>query len=455
MKLKIISKWRTYRVLAVVVFVVLAGFLAACVHDNGGSRPDPITGDELLTITQEQTFKYFWDFGHPVSGMAREGEGTGHPDYTVTTGGTGFGLMAILVGVERNFITRAEAVTRLTKIVDFLQTKATAYHGVYPHWMHGSTGTTIPFSPNDNGADLVESAFLFQGLLIVYEYFKTGTDPAETALCAKIQTMWKAVEWDWFTRGGQNVLYWHWSPDKDWIMNHQLRGWNEVLITYVLAASSPTHAISKTAYAGWGGSSIVTNNAYYGIQLPMGAQRGGPLFFTHYSFLGLDPHGLKDENVDYWKQVKNQAMINYLYCVDNPLKYKGYGKNCWGLTASNTPSSVNNGYYASAPTASDDKGIIAPTGALSSFPYTPDESMAALEHYYNDHGSRLWGKYGFYDAFRPDGTWYKTGYLAIDQGPIIVMIENYRTGLLWKLFMGNQDVKNGLSKLGFTITPVK
>ncbi|MCL2127493.1 MAG: hypothetical protein FWH38_04505 [Treponema sp.] len=446
-----IRERRGCKLYALVIIAVFAGCLAACSQNVSTVRPPPVTGEELLTLAQEQTFKYFWDYGHPVSGMARERD-NGRDLITVTTGGTGFGVMAILAGAKRGFITREEAVTRLTVVVDFLREKATAYHGAYAHWINGNTGATIPFSPDDNGADLVETAFLFQGLLAAYEYFKTGTDPAEAALCGKIQAMWEAVEWDWFTRNGENRLYWHWSPNKEWIMNMPLRGWNETLIVYVLAAASPTHGITKDVYNGWGGGSIVTNQSFYGIRLPMGGfQKGGPLFFTHYSFMGLDPRGLKDENVDYWEQVTAQAKINYLYCVENPLKYSGYGPNAWGLTASNT----DDGYNASAPVAnrSMDKGIIAPTGALSSFPYTPDESMAALEHYYNDRREMLWGKYGFYDAFRPDGTWYDTGYLAIDQGPIVVMIENYRSGLLWRLFMGNEDIRNGLSKLGFTSDP--
>ncbi|NJM26361.1 MAG: hypothetical protein HC859_13635 [Bacteroidia bacterium] len=400
-----------------------------------------VSDDDLLTLVQQQTFKYFWDFAQASSGMARERNTSGN---LVTSGGSGFGLMAIIVGIERNFITRAEGIQRLDKILDFLET-ADRFHGAWSHWIDGNSGDVIPFSGNDNGGDLVETSFLVQGLLTFRQYLDP-LDPTEQSLITRINALWQGVEWDWYTRGGQNVLYWHWSPDKDWVMNLPIRGYNECLITYVLAASSTTHTIGKPVYtegfARNGG--IVNGKTFYGYSLPVGNDYGGPLFFAHYSFMGLDPRNLSDTYANYWTQNTHHTLINYEYCVANPKNFVGYSEANWGLTASDN----HQGYSAHSPT--NDLGVITPTAALSSFPYTPDESMAALKFFYYTVGDKLWGDYGFYDAYNVTQGWTATSTLAIDQGPIIVMIENHRSGVLWDLFMSCPEVQAGLTKLGFT-----
>ncbi|GAC1442274.1 MAG: glucoamylase family protein [Sediminibacterium sp.] len=413
-------------------------------------KKETLSDTALVNLVQQQTFRYFWDFGHPVSGMARERSNVAYDygDETVTTGGTGFGAMAMIVAAERKWIPRDSVAARLLKMVKFLG-KANSYHGVFPHWMNGSTGQIIPFSRKDDGGDLVETSFLFQGLLCVREYFKEN-NKTENELRNRITSLWKEVEWNWHTRDNRDVLYWHWSPNNGWAKNFELRGWNECLITYVLAASSPDYSINASVYHKcWAVSDHFKNGKeYYGIKAPLGFEYVGPLFFSHYSFLGLNPKGLKDRYADYWEQNRNHTLINYKYAVDNPKQFKGYGENCWGLTASDIP----NGYTASSPT--NDVGVIAPTAALSAFPYTPAESMRALKHFYFDLGDKIWGEYGFVDAFSEAKNWSAKSYLAIDQGPIVVMIENYRSGLLWKLFMNIPEIQNGLTKLGFTSTAI-
>lgn len=400
-----------------------------------------ITDDQLLTLVQEQTFKYFWDFAHPVSGLARERNTSGD---VVTTGGSGFGVMAIIAGIERGFITRQEGIDRLETIVTFL-TNADRFHGVWPHWMNGNTGDVIPFSTKDNGGDLVETAFMIQGLLSVRAYLNDA-DAQEAAVKAKITKLWETVEWDWYTQGGQDVLYWHWSPNYEWEMNHQIRGWNEGLIVYVLAASSPTHPIGANVYHnGWARNGEIKNgNEYFNINLPLGYNRGGPLFFAHYSFLGLDPRNLEDRYANYWNQNVNHTLINRAYAIANPKNFVGYSAHSWGLTASDN----HEGYSAHSPT--NDLGVITPTAAVSSVPYTPEASLTAIRHFYYILGDKLWGDYGFYDAFNFTEEWIADSYLAIDQGPIIVMIENHRSALLWELFMANKEIAVGLEKLGFT-----
>jgi hypothetical protein len=400
--------------------------------------------NDLLSVVQQQTFKYFYDFAEPNSGMARERNTSGN---LVTSGGSGFGIMALIVGMERNFISREQGLARMDKIVTFLET-ADRFHGAWSHWINGTNGDVIPFGTNDNGGDLVETAFLVEGLITFRQYLNSGV-PAEQTLINRINTLWQGVDWEWYRKeGNENVLYWHWSPDKAWIMNHQIKGWNECLITYVLAASAPTPAftIPKVVYeSGWASNGGIRNTtSSEGLVLPVGAPSGGPLFFTHYSFVGMNPTNLSDQYANYWTQNVNHSLINYRYCVRNPKNFVGYSDECWGLTASDN----HIGYNAHSPT--NDLGVITPTAALSSFPYTPTESMRALKFFYYTMGDRLWGNYGFYDAFNVTENWYADSYLAIDQGPIIVMIENYRTGLLWDLFMSAPEVQAGLTKLEFS-----
>ena len=412
-----------------------------------------IADTALFRIVQQQTFQYFWAGAEPVSGLARE---RFHADNIypqndkniVTSGGGGFGVMAILVGIERNFITRAEGLKQLEKIVQFLET-ADRFHGAWPHWWNGETGKVKPFSKFDDGGDLVESSFMLQGLLCVRQYFTNGSQP-EKLLAAKIDKLWKEVEFD-FYRNGKNVLYWHWSPNVGWKMNFAVRGYNECLIMYILAASSPTHSVPARVYhEGWAeNGKIKDTSSYAGYTLNMLYQgdppQGGPLFWAHYSYLGLDPRGLKDQYANYWEENKSLSMINYQWCVNNPKKFKGYGPDNWGLTASYS----TNGYMAHAPNIENDKGVITPTAALSSFPYTPTQSMAAMKHWYTDMKEKTWGPYGFFDAFSEEENWFPRRYLAIDQGPIVVMMENHRSGLLWNLFMSCPEIKEGLKKLGF------
>jgi len=397
-----------------------------------------ISDEELLTLIQAQTFKYFYDFAHPNSGLARERNTSGN---TVTSGGSGFGLMAMIVAIERGFITRLEAITRWQKIFDFLE-NADRFHGVWSHWINGDTGKVIPFSAKDNGGDIVETAFLIQGMLTVRQYLNES-DPTESAMIAQINKMWEEVEWDWYTQGNQKIITWHWSPNFGFDINLDVRGHNETQIIYTLAAASPTYSIDletyQNGYARNGG--MQNGNTFYGEVLPAGSGRGGPLFFSHYSYLGMDPRNLSDQYVNYWEQNVAHTRINRAYCIDNPNDYVGYSETCWGLTASDN----NTGYSAHSP--SNDKGVITPTAAISSIPFTPEKSMEAIKHFYYDLGSRLWGEYGFYDAFNPTEGWVASSYLAIDQGPIICMIENHRTGLLWDLYMSAPEVQVGLDKL--------
>jgi len=435
--------------LLILVKGLFISFLALECHASSILK-SKLSDETLMTMVQKQTFQYFWVGAEPVSGMAPERIhfDSEYDANIVTTGGSGFGIMAVLVGIERGFITRKEGLARLEKITTWLE-MADRFHGVYPHWLFGNTGKVRPFSSDDNGGDLVETSFLFQGLLCVRQYFQNGNN-REKKLAGKIDKLWKEVEWDWYRGENKgNVLIWHYSPNFAWKKNHKIQGYNECLVTYVLAASSPTFPISPEVYhEGWAKKGEIAGGpTKYGYELPLkhsgSPGYGGPLFWAHYSFMGLDPRGLKDKYADYWKNNQNQVLIDYQYCIENPKKYMGYDSCCWGLTASYSVK----GYSAHKP--ENDRGVISPTAALASMPYAPKESLAAMRYFYEKLGDKLWGPYGFYDAFSLSEGWFPKKYLAIDQGPIIVMIENYRSGLLWKLFMSSSEVKQGLKKLGF------
>lgn len=422
----------------------------------------PMTDAELLTMVQHASFRYYWEGAHPEAGMALENR-PGDPNL-VATGASGFGIMALLVGVERGFITRVQGRERMRTILDFLET-ADRFHGAFPHFLNGKTGEVRPhFGDYDDGGDLVETSFLMQGLLAARQYFRN-----DQQIYDRITALWEGVEWDWYRRSEDSkFLYWHWSPNHGWKLDHPLIGWNETMITYLLAIASPTHSVPARLYhTGWAGTSeraveyrqawgktthgdhYVNGHSYYDTELPVGVGRGGPLFFTHYSFLGFDPRGKRDRYTNYFENNRRIAQISRAYSVDNPMGHEGYGADAWGLTASDGPD----GYHPHEAIPRHDTGTITPTGALASFPYTPDASMAALKHFYRDRAEQLWGIYGFRDAYNPEADWVSPIFMGLNQAPIVVMIENHRSELVWNQFMANPEIGRALDAIGFSPVP--
>jgi hypothetical protein len=447
-----VPKEKSYISLNIGVTGVTNEFKVSAYDDSGNESPlsdsvvtttHDMTDEEFLDMVQRTTFRYFWDYAHPISGLTRERLGSGE---TVTIGGSGFGVMALLVGIERGYVSREQGIGRMLTILNFLNTQADRFHGAFPHWMNGTTGAVIPFGQYDDGGDLVETSFMVQGLLAARQYFDQSTTE-EIEVRNLITQIWETVEWDWYRRTSfSNYLYWHWSPNYGWQMNFKLIGYNETMITYLLAIASPTHSVpANLYYDGWASSTgYFINQTYYGYKLWVGDPYGGPLFFAHYSFLGFDPRNKKDIYCNYFLNNENHTLINRAYCIANPQGHTGYGSDCWGLTASDDPW----GYLAHEP-YSNDNGTITPTAALSSMPYTPTESLSALKNFYRTYYGNLWGEYGFKDAFNLDVNWFANSYLAIDQGPIIDMIENHRSNLLWNNFMANPEIPAMLDSIGF------
>jgi len=417
--------------------------------------------DELLTMAQEGCFRYYWEGAHPNSAMAIEIT-PGNPDLCAM-GASGFGVMALITGTERGFVTREQGAERVLKLVRFLS-KADRYHGAWPHFLDGRTGRTIAyFGIYDDGADLVETAFMMQGLLTARQYFSRDT-AAEKEIRDTITQLWQEVDWAWFRReANSDFLYWHWSPDHGWYISHPLIGWNETLIIYLLAIASPSHPVPAsmwhTGFAsqgdkaveyrqGWGrttqGDHFTNGHSYYGIPLEVGVGSGGDLFFTQFSFLGFDPRGRRDRYTNYFQNNRALSLINRAYCIANPRGYAGYGADCWGLSAG-----INGG----KPIPSDDSGTICISAALGVFPYTPAESMAVLKHLYRDLGDKTWGIYGFYDGFNASTNWYEEVWMGLNQAQIVAGIENHRSGLLWKNFMANPEIQPALNAIGFKPDP--
>lgn len=397
---------------------------------------------ELRDRVAQASVGYFADWAHPVSGMARERSG-GAFGYdvsdTVAVGGTGFGIMAQIVAAARGWRPRAEVEDRVRRVVGFLRT-ADRFDGVFPHFLHGATGRLVPVI--DDGADLVETAFLAMGLLCAAGFF--GRDAPD--LAADIEALTGEIDWAAHVRDSDGGLMWHRNPARPWSATSlPIRGWNEALVVFVLAAGSSRHPPPSRCYhESWArGGQFLNGRVCHGVTLPLGPDRGGPLFLSQYSFLGLDPRGLRDLYADYGAQARAHALVNRAHCLANPHGWRGYGADCWGLTASDDPS----GYVAHSP--AEDTGVVTPTAALGSLPFVPREAMRALRHFHDDLGDRIWRETGFADAFSLHHDWVADSQLAIDQAPIVISLENHRSGLLWRLFMARPEVRRGLTALGF------
>ncbi|QKX00113.1 MULTISPECIES: glucoamylase family protein [unclassified Agrobacterium] len=364
----------------------------------------------------------------------------GLPIHEITSiSGVGFGFLALVVGVHRAWITRQEGADRANRMLQSLGA-VKRFHGAFPHFIQTAGGKTIPFAKFDDGGDLVETALLVQGLICAREFFDRQTAD-EIDLRRSVADIVETVEWAWFTQGKRGPLFWHWSPRYGWAKNLPIVGWNEALVSYVLAAGSTADAIDPASYhAGWARNGEITNGTtYLGVRLPLGEPFGGPLFLSHYSFCTLDPRGLGDVYCsDYLEQVHAHSLINYRYCSTRYAPEDG-----WGLSACDGPK----GYVVNSPT--EDHGIIATTAALSSMPFLPLRSKQAAERFLQWHGGALVGRFGLMDSFEPTTGWVSKTHLAINQGPVVAMMENHRSGLIWDLFMNAQEIQTGLYRLGF------
>ena len=436
---------RAFLILSVIAFIACGKDpLPTIIVDKNDNTYSPEKVQPVLDEWQHKTFNFFYDGASPSTGMALEGNDRGP---VVTTGGSGFGLMAIITGSERGWITRQQATERTQKIVRFLG-KAERFKGMWSHW-YNPDGTAHPFGNQIKTGDVIESAFMAAGLLTASEYFNSNS-AIESEIRDSVQSFWNTMDWRLYARSGR-ALQWLWFSQED-RLDLDIKGWNEGWIAYILALAAPVpHNISEEIYTqGWqnNGGIYHPNRSFYGYNLPLGDDKGGPLFFAHYSFLGLNPGLIEDQYANYWKQNVAHTLINRQYCLTEASAAYKYDERNWGLTASSGGKPPWE-YKARSPL--NDDGVIAPTAALSSYPYTPFYSTQVLLNLANMPLAQ--GNYGFADAYSPATNTSEKKHLAIDQGPIVIMIENYRSGLIWNLMMKNEHVKLGLNRAGVKAKP--
>ncbi len=404
----------------------------------------------ILDDQQQKALTYFTTFADPASGLAHEGNNRGDGLF-ITVGGSGFGVMALICGVERGWITRSDAALQLQKAVKFLG-KAKRVEGVWPHWLN-TNGTARSFgSEQVIAGDLVETSFMMAGLLAAREYFD-GSNAVEKEIRDSTNSFWNTINWQFYTRG-ENVLYWAYDEGRPsagnarWVL--PTVGWNEGLITYLMALAAPSaNAISKSVYTqGWlsNGAMYRKTRLQYGYPYTLGGtDKGGPLFLSQYSFLGLDPRYVKDTSAYYWEQQLAHVMVNRHYCLYEASAANKYDSLSWGLSACyGVPGGVGTAASYLAREPDNDDGVIAPTAAVSSMPYTPFYSLQVLLNLANQ-GANMQGSYGFVDSYSPKDGKKTANNLAIDQGPMVVMIENYRSGLIWNLLMKAPEIQSGLA----------
>ncbi len=426
---------------------LLAIALIICSHEHLASKPSraadweyaPSRVRPILEQQQRAAFDYFRSGAEPNSGMAYESSRGNNRKITI--GGSGFGMMSLLVGAERGWITREEAAEQVSRMIQFLM-RADRYRGAWSHW-YKLDGRYAAFGDQKAAGDIVESAFMVAGLLAASEYFDRDI-AVESKIRSDVEQLWNTIEWSGYTNDEQ-TLYWIWYSLTDQY-KLKINGYNEALLPYLFALAAPEgHNIPVSVYRdGWlngAPNSYKPNRTVAGYKLPFGRhQYGGPLFFAHYSFLGLDPRNMADSRCDYWTQNTSHAMLNREYCYYAAPKERRYGNGIWGITACRGAGSANR-YSARSP--HNDDGVIAPTAALASYPYTPLYSTQALLAMNAMEGLR--GDFGLGDSFNPAEGAYTTSNLAIDQGPIVVMIENYRSSMIWDLLSRNRHVARALA----------
>lgn len=438
-----------YKMMINIIAILFSScILCNCVEDKSTMGEDVVSNDNTyapmvvrsaMNEQQQKVVNYFFTGANEQTGMALNSSSN---KTILTTGATGFGIMNLIIGVERGWINREEAARQIVKITRFLK-RADRFAGAWAHW-YKPDGRMVPFGSQMQAGEIVETAFMMGGLLTASEYFTGGSDD-EKEIRKATEEFWNSIEWNHFVKDG--MLYWIWHQDKN-SYELPLVGWNETLLVYILAMAAPdAHKVSPDIYKNcWQGYNFANlTRKTYGYSLPLGTDdNGGPLFLSQYSFLGLDPRYMQDQYAFYWTQNVSHTLINRHYCVYEAPKEYRYSEYDWGLTA--CEGCGEHPDYMSRDPKNDD-GIIAPTAALSAFPYTPFYSTQVLLNLKNNY-SDLNGKYGFGVSYCPADKSVGKNYLAMEHAPIAIMMENYRSGLIWKLLMQNEHVQKGLQLAG-------
>lgn len=448
----------------------LAALAAACSHRlllQAAAAGD----DGFLDDVQRRTFRFFWETTNPENGLARDRYPT--PSFA-SMAAVGFALTAYPIGVERGFVDRAAAAGRALATLRFL---ARAREGDSPAGMTGHKGFFYHFVDMERGErfertelSTVDTALVLGGILFLQGYFDR---PGELEIRELAEMIYRRVDWRW-AMARPPLVSLGWSPEKghlpyDWV------AYSEAMLVYILGLGSPTHSLEPVSWNGWAKGLA----GHWGSAGGQELVRFGPLFGHQYSHVWIDFRGIRDgfmraKGLDYFENSRRATLAQHAYALENPMGWRDYGRDLWGLTACDGPADVTlelegrsrtfRSYSARGPGDFDD-GTVAPTAAGGSIPFAPEICIPSLKAMRRDHGDDLYGEYGFRDALNPSFTgpaklrhgrvvpgkgWYDTDHLGIDQGPILAMIENHRSGLVWKVLRGNAHVRRGLERAGFT-----
>jgi len=400
---------------------------------------DPAYIKNVMDEQEQKVVNLFFQGAEPNSGMAYNDPSR---KSVMATGATGFGIMTLIAGVERGWISREDAANHIVKIVRFLK-KAERYEGAWAHW-YNVKGEIVPFGNQNDAGEIIETTFMMGGLLTACEYFN-GSSEAEKEIRTTTNEFWNTINWSHFVKDGKFYWIWHRDTGK---YELPISGWNETLLAYILAMAAPAgHDVPVSVYKScWQGSKNFyhAGREYYGYPLPLGGNYGEALFLAHYSMFGMDPRKMEDSYCFYWQQNQNHTMINRHYCINEAPEEYAYDANNWGLTACAGCGSHPD-YVARQP--QNDDGVISPAAALGSFPYTPFYSTQVMLNLKSKYPA-INGKYGFYASYCPAEKATAKNYLSMEQAPIAIMMENYRSGLLWSLLMKNEHVQRGLQLAG-------
>ncbi len=399
----------------------------------------------LVDTVQHTGVMYFWEQANPANGLVKDRSTAGSP---ASIAATGFGLSALCVGVDHGWLTREQVKGRvLTTLNTFWtgpQSSAASgtigYKGLYYHFLDMNTATRTW----DSELSTIDTALLFAGILDTKMYF-TGADSQEVLIRQLADSIYYRADWNFARNFNQGILQ-GWKPGTGFGGFGQWVGYNEAMILYILALGSPTHPVPTTAWSKW------TSNYLWQTLYGQSFLICPPLFTHQYSHCWIDFSGMQDnymraQSSNYAENSRRATLAQHSYCIANPGAWTGYSDSLWGLTASDDPF----GYAAhGAPPSQSDNGTITPTAGLSSIVFTPELSVPLLHNLWDNWRATTWGPYGFKDAFNPYYGWVDTDYLGIDQGPIVLMMENYRNGSVWARTYQNLDLRTGLARAGFT-----
>lgn len=461
----------------------LAGSVAGCqtvgetlgvirrTPSGGGAVPAGPEVEAFLDDVQRRTFDYFWETTELNRGLAPDRFPT--PSFA-SIAAMGFALTAFIIGVERGYANRKEAAVRTTAMLKFLSTApqgpepagTAGYYGFFYHFLDSRDG--MRFEKCE--LSTVDTALLMAGILLAMTYYD---QPEEAELRRLADELYKKVDWRWaMTRG--SVISMGWKPESGFIA-YDWEAYNEGMLLYILGLGSPTYGLEPASWTAWSRQL----SAYWTDSGQLSQLRFGPLFGHQYSHVWIDFREIQDEfmrskGIDYFENSRRATVQHRNYAMANPMGWRGYGANQWGLTACDGPTDIElevDGAqrrfrsYAARGVGDFDDGTIAPTAAGGSMPFAPEICLPALIAMRERHGDNLFSRYGFLDSFNetftsevrlkhghvvPGKGWYADDYLGIDQGPLITMIENHRTGLIWSIMRRNPYIRAGLMRAGFT-----